>query len=60
MKKLDLKQKKQSVSENTLNEKREKLRLLRFSLISGKLKNHRSIRKTKKDIARTLTLLRKE
>lgn len=40
-----------------LNEKRERLRELRFNLVAGKVKNVREIRETKKDIARILTLL---
>ncbi len=38
--------------------KREKLRVLRFHLAGGKLKNVREVRQTKKDIARILTILR--
>lgn len=40
-----------------LEEKREKLRQLRFSLAGGKIKNISEIRKTRKEIARILTLL---
>ena len=40
-----------------LNEKRERLRELRFDLASGKVKNVKEIRNTKKDIARMLTIL---
>lgn len=36
----------------------EKLRQLRFDLASGKIKNIREIRGTKKDIARILTILK--
>jgi len=36
---------------------REKLRELRFNLAGGKVKNIREVHQTKKDIARTLTLL---
>ncbi|MBU2579035.1 50S ribosomal protein L29 [Patescibacteria group bacterium] len=39
---------------------REKLLKFRFDLVSGKLKNIKEIKETKKDIARVLTLLRKE
>jgi len=49
-------------SKNELNkfllEKREHLRKLRFDCVSGKLKSHREIRNTKKQIAQTLTILR--
>jgi large subunit ribosomal protein L29 len=41
-----------------LKEKREQLGKSRFELVSGKLKNYRSIREVKKDIARILSLLR--
>ena len=40
-----------------LQENRERLRSLRFDLISGKVKNVREIRRIKKDIARILTIL---
>jgi len=43
--------------QRTIQESREKLRMLRFDLASGKVKNVREIRKIKKNIARTLTLL---
>jgi large subunit ribosomal protein L29 len=46
--------------ERVLAEKRERLRQLRFDLAAGKVKNVREIREIKKDIARILTLLRKE
>lgn len=42
-----------------LNEMRNSLRQLRFDLITGKIKNIREIRKTKKDIALILTLIKK-
>jgi ribosomal protein L29 len=41
--------------QRTLEEKREKLRQLRFSLPSGKVKNTSEIRKIKKEIARIMT-----
>ncbi len=40
-----------------LASEREKLRQLRFDLVSGKVKNIRSIRDTKKTIARILTVI---
>ena len=43
-----------------LQELRQKLSDFRFKLASGKLKNVKEISQTKKDIARILTLLRKE
>jgi len=41
-----------------LPEEREKLRQLKFDLVSGKIKNVRQIREIKKDIARILTILK--
>ena len=41
-------------------ELREKLRNLRFELASGKIKNVREIRATKKDIARILTVIKEK
>jgi len=49
----------QELQKNLL-EKREKLRQLRFDLASGKVKNVREIREIKKDIARMITLIRKD
>lgn len=46
--------------QQTLMEKREKLRSLRFDLAGGKVKNIRQIREIKKDIARILTLLKQK
>ena len=40
-----------------LSESQKKLRELRFNLVSGKVKNVRTIRVLKKDIARILTIL---
>lgn len=42
-----------------LKEKREQLRVLRFDLAAGKVKNVSEIRAVRKDIARILTALRK-
>ncbi|MFH1656645.1 MAG: 50S ribosomal protein L29 [Candidatus Nealsonbacteria bacterium] len=41
-----------------LQEKKEKLRQFYFNLSSGKVKNIKEIRETKKDIARILTILK--
>jgi len=57
MKTNELKQKSINELEKILQERREKLRQLNFDLASGKVKNVRSVRKTKKDIARILTIL---
>ena len=43
-----------------LQDDREKLRQLRFDLAAGKVKNVREIRKTKKEVAQTMTLLKAE
>jgi len=43
-----------------LEQNREKLRALRFDLVSGKVKNVREIRETKKTVARLLTLLKEK
>jgi large subunit ribosomal protein L29 len=58
VKSTDLQKKSKNDLEKLLKEKEERLRILRFSLASGKIKNTREIRETKKDIARILTLLR--
>lgn len=60
MKPVELRKKTKLELNKFLKQKREQLRKLRFDLLSGKLKSHREIRKTKKDIARILTLLHKE
>ena len=57
MKTNELKQKSINELEKMLQERREKLRQLNFDLASGKVKNVRSVRQTKKDIARILTIL---
>jgi len=43
----------------SLLKNRERLRVLRFDLASGRVKNVREIRHLKKDIARMLTLIKK-
>jgi len=60
MKITELRQKSKTELERMLKENRERLRQLRFDLASGKVKNVREIRNLKKEIARILTLLRKE
>jgi large subunit ribosomal protein L29 len=47
----------QELQKNLL-EKREKLRQLRFDLASGKVKNVREVREVRRDIARTMTILK--
>jgi len=58
MKTSEIKKKSVKDLKKSLNEKREKLRELRFDLIADKLKNYREIRKVKKEVAQILTALR--
>jgi large subunit ribosomal protein L29 len=58
MKIRELRQKSKAELQKMLQDNRERLRQLRFDLAAGKVKNVREIRKIKKDIARTLTLLK--
>lgn len=58
MKITELKQKNKDELQRMLAEERERLRVLRFDLAGGKIKNVREIRKIRKDIARILTVLR--
>ena len=60
MKIAELRQKPKPELQKTLQDNREKLRQMRFDLVSGKIKNVREIRKIKKDIARILTLLKQK
>lgn len=57
MKTNELRQNKKDELQKLLEEKRERLRVLRFDLVSGKVKNVREIREIKKDIAVILTIL---
>ena len=56
MKIKELQRKSQLELQHILIENREKLRQLRFDLVSGKVKNVREIRKIKKEIAQALTI----
>ncbi|TSC74785.1 MAG: hypothetical protein G01um101430_779 [Parcubacteria group bacterium Gr01-1014_30] len=58
MKISELRQKTKAELQKLLSDNREKLRQLRFDLASGKIKNVREIRKTKKEIAQILTLMK--
>jgi len=58
MKITELRQKSKEELKKLLEEKRERLRQLRFDLASGKVKNVREIRQIRKEIARILTLLK--
>ncbi|MCX6759301.1 MAG: 50S ribosomal protein L29 [Candidatus Nealsonbacteria bacterium] len=53
----ELRRKSKEEIQKILRDDREKLRQLRFDLITGKVKNVREIRKVKKEIAQILTLL---
>lgn len=57
MKTAQLRQKSKSELQRMLADFREKLREMRFNLVSGKVKNIREVRELKKDIARILTIL---
>lgn len=58
MKITEIRQKSKLELQKLLQESREKLRQLRFDLASGKVKNVRDIRKTRRDIARILTIIK--
>ena len=60
MKTTEIRKKSKSELDKLLQESKNRIRALRFDLASGKVKNVREIRKTKKDIARILTILKKE
>jgi len=57
MKISEFKQKPKKELQRLLQNNQDKLRQLRFDLVSGKVKNVREIRQIKKDIARILTIL---
>jgi large subunit ribosomal protein L29 len=54
----DIKNMKSEELEKNLSELRNKLTKMRFDIFAKQVKNHREIRKIKKDIARILTRLR--
>jgi len=54
----ELREKTKGQLEKLLIKKRDRLRALRFDLASGRVKNVREIRTLKRDIARTLTILK--
>ncbi|RJQ29568.1 50S ribosomal protein L29 [Candidatus Parcubacteria bacterium] len=54
----ELKQKPAAELEKLLKEHREHLRILKFDLAAGKVKNAQEFRETRKTIARLYTLLR--
>jgi len=53
----ELKQKNKEELQKMVFELKEKLRQFRFDLSSGKVKNVKSIRASKKDVARIFTML---
>jgi len=57
MKASELRQKTEKELQRLLTEKRDKLRELRFDLVSGKVKNVGEIRKIRRNIARILTII---
>jgi large subunit ribosomal protein L29 len=57
MKTTELRQKSKAELQKLLQDNRERLRQLRFDLAAGKVKNVREIRRTKKEIARILTII---
>ena len=60
MKTTEFRQKSKAELKKILIENREKSRQLNFSLAAGKVKNIKEIHRTKKDIARILTLLKEK
>lgn len=58
MRKKDIKTYSKKDLKNILQEKRESLRVFKFSLAMGKVKNVKEAREARKDIARVLTQLR--
>lgn len=60
MKFSELIQKSKKELQKILIEQKERLRSLRFDLVSGKVKNVKEIRWVKKNIARILTLINKK
>jgi len=55
---LEIKNKSAGELEKMLIEGRKKLNLLRFDLVSGKVKNVKEIKEVKKNIARLITFLK--
>ncbi len=58
MKVQELKQKTDKELHDTLIQLKDSLRELRFNLIGGKVKNINEIHRTRRDIARVLTLIK--
>ncbi len=60
MKTEELKKKSKKELNKLLLDSRERLRVLRFDLASGRVKNVKELGKLKKDIARILTILKQD
>ena len=60
MKVKELRMKKDAELKKTIGTLREKLRVLRFELAAGKVKDVRAIRQNRKDIAKILTILKEK
>ncbi|MDP3901122.1 MAG: 50S ribosomal protein L29 [bacterium] len=60
MKPGEIRQKSQDQSEQELRSLREKLNSMKFDMAAGKVKNIDDLRRTKRDIARILTILREK
>lgn len=58
MKAREIREKSANELEKNLVEMRNKVTKMRFDISAKQVKNHRDIRKTKKDIARVLTVLK--
>jgi ribosomal protein L29 len=57
MKAKEIRERNKGEMNNLLLEKKEKIRKIRFDISSKQVKNHREIRKEKRDVARLLTIL---
>jgi len=60
MKAKELRMKKDAELKKTIGTLREKLRVLRFELAAGKVKDVRAIRQNRKDVAKILTILKEK
>jgi len=58
MRKSDIKNKTKADLERFVQEKREALRMIRFGVAGGRVKNVKEAKTTRKDIARALTFLK--
>jgi large subunit ribosomal protein L29 len=58
MKIAELRQRNKADLEKLMADDKEKLRQLRFDLAAGKVKNVKDIQKTRKEIARIMTLIK--